>query len=147
PDLTPLESWGDYSPREGVWGLMQPAMGPVPVVGERRQDGLDLVMARSPQVFPGVETKATGDLLLAPGRVLGPGSHKGPFRARNFTEHLREAWQAVGKSVAPGVPFDQFWEEALRRGGVFTEVPVAKVQLSAALRLGRAHEALEGPGE
>src|SRR5262249_9753265 len=29
----------------------------------------------------------------------------------------------------------------------FTEVPVAKVQLSAALRLGRAHEALEGPGE
>src|SRR5207245_9918141 len=24
-----LESWGDYSPREGVVGLMQPAMSPI----------------------------------------------------------------------------------------------------------------------
>ncbi len=33
PDLTPLESWGDYSPREGVRGLGQPAMGGVPPRG------------------------------------------------------------------------------------------------------------------
>ena len=29
PNHTFLESWGDYSPREGVSGLMQPVMGPV----------------------------------------------------------------------------------------------------------------------
>src|SRR2546429_6357968 len=29
PDTHWLESWGDYSPREGVSGLMQPTMSPV----------------------------------------------------------------------------------------------------------------------
>src|SRR5262249_17491698 len=119
PDLTPLESWGDYAPREGVWGLMQPAMGAIPVLGERRQDALDLITARPSEVCPGVETKATGALLLDAGRALVPGSDKGPFRAKTFAEHLREAWLGMAKSVAPAVPFDQFWEEALRRGGVF----------------------------
>ena len=42
PDLTPLESWGDHSPRNGVWGILQPAMGPVPKVGPTNPDALDL---------------------------------------------------------------------------------------------------------
>ena len=29
PDNTTLESWGDYSPRESVHGLIQPVMTPV----------------------------------------------------------------------------------------------------------------------
>jgi molybdopterin-containing oxidoreductase family iron-sulfur binding subunit len=147
PDLTPLESWGDYSPREGVWALVQPAMGPVPVIGERRRDLLDLVLNRPEQVFPGVETKATGDLLLDTGRALVPGSDKGPFAAKTFADHLRAAWQALGRTAAPGVAFEQFWEDALRRGGTWSEVPAAKVALQPGLQVSAAGAALSGPGD
>ncbi len=138
PDLTPLESWGDYSPREGVRGLMQPAMGPVPPVESRREDALDLILKRSPEVFPGVQTKATGDVLLDTGRALVPGSEKGSLRAKTFADYLRESWREIAKRSAPGVPFDAFWEEALRRGGVWTEVPAAPVKLALqpAVKLG-----------
>ncbi len=147
PDVTPLESWGDFSPREGVWGLMQPAMGPVPVIGERRTDVIELVTEQKPEVFRGVQTKATGDLLLDTGRALVPGSDKGPFAAKTFADHLRDAWQGIGKTAAPGVPFEQFWEAALRRGGVFTEVPVVKVSVQSGLRVATEGGALAGPAD
>ncbi|MGH7264011.1 MAG: molybdopterin-dependent oxidoreductase, partial [Candidatus Rokuibacteriota bacterium] len=117
PDLTPLESWGDCSPREGVWGLMQPAMAVVPPAGPRREDVLDLILRRPTEIFPGVQTRATGDLLLDVGRALVPAAEKGPLRARTFADRLRDAWQGIAKTFAPGTPFDTFWEEALRRGG------------------------------
>src|SRR5262249_20022739 len=79
--------------------------------------------------------------------ALVPGSDKGPFRAKTFADHLREAWLGIAKSAAPAVPFEQFWEEALRRGGVFAEVPAAKVQLAAGPRLGGAPARLAGPAE
>ena len=84
PDLTPLESWGDYSPREGVWGLMQPAMGPVPKIGHTNPDVLDLPQlaalrnalgGQAPASFPGVDTKAAGDLLLDAGRARRADDH------------------------------------------------------------------------
>ena len=147
PDLTPLESWGDYAPREGVWALMQPAMGPVPVIGERRRDLIDMVLNRPEQVFPGVETKATGDLLLDTGRALVPAAATGPFAAKTFADHLRGAWQALARTAAPGVAFEQFWEEALRRGGVWSEVPAAKVSLQPGLQVSVGGAALAGPGD
>ncbi len=146
PDLTPLESWGDYSPREGVVGLMQPAMAPVPATGSRREDALELVFKRPPEVFPGVETKAAGDLLLDTGRALVPGD-KGPFRARTFADYLRETWQGIARTAAPGTPFETFWEEALRRGGLWRDVPATRVSLKAGLRLGGAAGRLEGPAD
>lgn len=61
PDHTPLESWGEYSPRPGVNGLMQPAVSPV------------------------FDTHATGDVLLASasrmGKDLGAASFKDLLRA------------------------------------------------------------------
>jgi molybdopterin-containing oxidoreductase family iron-sulfur binding subunit len=152
PDLTPLESWGDYSPREGVWGLMQPAMGPVPKVGDTNPDLLDLPQLaavrdalgrKAPTSFPGVDTKAAGDLLLDSGRALVPGSEKGIFQAKTFADYLRDAWRALGKSVAPKTAFDAFWEEALRRGGYWADVPVAKVALQPGVKVGAA-PAFEG---
>ncbi len=108
PDQVPLESWGDYSPREGVYGLMQPTMAPA----------------------PGFDGKAVGDLLLSLGRQVIPAPEgKGPFRWETFKDYLKEQWQTIAKSVVPGIPFDQFWEESLRRGGVWKSVATVPVQL------------------
>jgi anaerobic selenocysteine-containing dehydrogenase/Fe-S-cluster-containing dehydrogenase component len=138
PDLTPLESWGDYVAREGAWGLIQPAMAPVPEIGRRREDGLDIVLKRPGETFPGVDTLATGDLLLDVGRALVPGSEKekGPFAAKTWADYLREAWRQLGQKAAPSEPFDAFWEAALQRGGFFTDVPSPKVALPPGLRAG-----------
>ena len=137
PDLTPLEAWGDYAGREGVWGLIQPAMPPVPEVGRRREDGLDIIQKRPGESFPGVMTVATGDVLLETGRALVPGSEKekGLFAAKTWADHLREAWREIGQKAAPGQPFEAFWEEALRRGGHFSEPPPPKLALQGGLRL------------
>ena len=153
PDLTPLESWGDYSPRDGVWGLMQPAMGAVPKIADTNPDVLDLPQLarvrdalgkKAPATFPGVDTRATGDLLLDAGRALVPGSEKGVFQAKTFADYLRDAWRALGKSVAPKATFEAFWEEALRRGGYWADVPTAKVALQPGVKVGEAAVALEG---
>jgi molybdopterin-containing oxidoreductase family iron-sulfur binding subunit len=149
PDLTPLESWGDYSPRDGVWGLLQPVMAPVPKVGPTNPDVLDLPQLgavrdalgwKAPETFPGVETKATGDLLLDTGRELVPGAEKTLFQAKSFADYLRDSWRAMAKTVAPKAPFDGFWEDALRRGGYWADVPVTKVALRAGVKA-----SLQGP--
>jgi molybdopterin-containing oxidoreductase family iron-sulfur binding subunit len=153
PDLTPLESWGDYSPREGVWGLMQPAMAPVPKVGDTNPDALDLPQLKAVrdalgwkalESFPGVETKATGDLLLDAGRALIPGSEKNVFQPKTFADYLRESWRARAKSVAPKASFDAFWEEALRRGGYWVDLPAAKVAVQPGVKVAVQAAALEG---
>ena len=81
------------------------------------------------------------------GRALVPGSDKGPFAAKTFADHLRAAWQALGRTAAPGVAFEQFWEDALRRGGTWSEVPAAKVALQPGLQVSAAGAALSGPGD
>jgi anaerobic selenocysteine-containing dehydrogenase/Fe-S-cluster-containing dehydrogenase component len=144
PDLTPLESWGDHVAREGVFGLMQPAMTPVPAVGQRREDALDLVWKRPPETFAGIDTKASGDLLLDTGRTLVPGSEKGPLRAKTFADYVRESWQELHKRAAGAGPFEVFWEEALRRGGVWSDVPAAKVTLQPGVKLGTMPAPLDG---
>ena len=136
PDLTPLESWGDHSPREGVLGAHAAGHGSGaedrahqpgrarPPAAEGRARALG---QKAPESFPGIDTKATGDLLLDTGRALVPGSEKSVFQAKTFADHLRESWRALAKSAAPKAPFETFWEEALRRGGYWADVPVAKV--------------------
>jgi anaerobic selenocysteine-containing dehydrogenase/Fe-S-cluster-containing dehydrogenase component len=153
PDLTPLESWGDYSPRDGVWGIVQPVMAAVPKVGPTNPDALDLPQLKAvrdalgrkaPETFPGVETKATGDLLLEAGRALVPGSEKTVFKATSFADYLRESWRAMGKTVAQKSTFEEFWEEALRRGGYWADVPTAKVALRPGLKVSAQAPVLEG---
>ncbi|MBI5015480.1 MAG: 4Fe-4S dicluster domain-containing protein [Deltaproteobacteria bacterium] len=94
PTHTPLECWGDYSPRRGVTGLLQPVMGPV------------------------VGTKQLEDILLALGR-----SARGPhaFPWADARELLRESWRRrMPREAAPDA-FERFWETSLERGGVWTE--------------------------
>jgi anaerobic selenocysteine-containing dehydrogenase/Fe-S-cluster-containing dehydrogenase component len=74
PDTHWLESWGDYAPREGVTGLMQPAMAPVR------------------------DAKPMGDTLLLVARaVLGTQEGAGPLPWATFEQYLASVWQPVVK--------------------------------------------------
>ncbi|HMH51514.1 MAG TPA: molybdopterin-dependent oxidoreductase, partial [Candidatus Acidoferrum sp.] len=75
PDVHWLEGWGDYSPREGVLGLMQPTMSPIR------------------------DSRPMGDVLLALGRtVLGSEEGKGPLPWASFEQYLRSAWEPAIKA-------------------------------------------------
>jgi molybdopterin-containing oxidoreductase family iron-sulfur binding subunit len=74
PDTHWLESWGDYSPREGVVGLMQPTMKPIR------------------------DARPMGDVLLGVARsVLGVEEGKGPLPWATFEQYLKSSWEPVVK--------------------------------------------------
>src|SRR5713226_8632765 len=74
PDTHWLESWGDYSPREGLVGLIQPTMSPVR------------------------DARPMGDTLLALARaVLGTEEGKGPLPWPSFEEYVKSVWEPVVK--------------------------------------------------
>jgi molybdopterin-containing oxidoreductase family iron-sulfur binding subunit len=76
PDTHWLETWGDYSPRDGVVGLMQPTMSPVR------------------------DSRPMGDVLIAVGRaVLGTEEGKGPLPWASHQAYVRGAWAPI-----PGAP-------------------------------------------
>jgi len=91
PTHTFLESWGDYSPRKNVEGLLQPVMGPM------------------------FNTRHLGDILLSTGRKLA-GDKKFPWK--NFYEMLRAAWAQNRKGDGSS---GNFWQESLQRGGTWSE--------------------------
>jgi anaerobic selenocysteine-containing dehydrogenase/Fe-S-cluster-containing dehydrogenase component len=94
PNHTFLESWGDYSPREGVSGLMQPVMGPV------------------------FQTRSLGDLLISSGRKVR-GMDRFPWK--NYYQFLREYWIQKGKESEPDLNPDGFWQKTLEQGGTWKE--------------------------
>jgi molybdopterin-containing oxidoreductase family iron-sulfur binding subunit len=72
PDAHWLETWGDYAPREGVLGLLQPTMAPFR------------------------DSRPMGDVLLAVSRtVLGNEEGKGPLPWTNFEQYLRSVWEPL----------------------------------------------------
>jgi molybdopterin-containing oxidoreductase family iron-sulfur binding subunit len=74
PDTHWLESWGDYAPREGVMGLMQPTMKPIR------------------------DSRPMGDVLLAVARtILGAEEGKGPLPWSTFEQFIRATWEPVAK--------------------------------------------------
>jgi molybdopterin-containing oxidoreductase family iron-sulfur binding subunit len=74
PDTHWLESWGDYSPREGVVGLMQPTMSPVR------------------------DSRPMGDVLLAVARaVLNTEEGKGPLPWPSMEQFVRTTWEPLVK--------------------------------------------------
>jgi anaerobic selenocysteine-containing dehydrogenase len=90
PTHTFLESWGDYSPRKNVEGLLQPVMGPM------------------------LDTRQLGDILLSAGRKFA-GEKKFPWK--NFYEMLRAAWGQRGKGKESP---EAFWQDCLQRGGTWS---------------------------
>ncbi len=130
PALHPLESWGDYAAEDGVIGLMQPTMGPVQIDGKP------------------VEGKAAGDILLSVARAaLGSEEGKGPLKWSAFQDYVVEEWKKLAAVYGAGKPFPDFWEAALKRGGVWRAAPAAGAAVTVdASRVAAAPTKLEGDG-
>jgi anaerobic selenocysteine-containing dehydrogenase/Fe-S-cluster-containing dehydrogenase component len=107
PMHDPLESWGDYSPREGVYSLMQPVMRPI------------------------FSTRSLGDTLLSLAKKIDKMANQLPWPS--FYDYLRESWGALQKNLGDTQPFESFWEQALRQGGVWRETAKEAVQLNPEL--------------
>jgi molybdopterin-containing oxidoreductase family iron-sulfur binding subunit len=87
PDHSPLESWGDSSPRPGVRSLVQPAVSPL------------------------YDTRAMEDVLLEVGRALGAAMPAGTFH-----DVLKAAWSGVefDSALARGGEFPDAPSPAIR---------------------------------
>jgi anaerobic selenocysteine-containing dehydrogenase/Fe-S-cluster-containing dehydrogenase component len=122
PNHHALERWDDARPRAGVFSLMQPVMEPV------------------------FRTMNTGDVLLQVARKAGGALAK--FDAPSYEAHLKARWQALAAEQGGGANPDEFWREALGRGGVYRPRPaVPAVSLTVPLPLElKAHPA-QGDGE
>ncbi|MEO5511069.1 MAG: molybdopterin-dependent oxidoreductase, partial [Longimicrobiales bacterium] len=94
PDHHFLEAWGDYTPRTGVTGIVQPVMMPV------------------------FNTKQTGDVLLSVARRANAVL---PNAAQTFYDYLRGTWQrTLFAQAGGGAPFDDWWADSLQTGFVET---------------------------
>jgi len=100
PGRHALESLGDSRSVSGVWTLQQPAMRQVPLF----------------------DTRPAGDTLIA----LAQGAGFGRFPA-SWEEYLRNEWRPLHQRFGAGRTFDAFWDESLRRGGVWEEKRAAAV--------------------
>ncbi|MGQ0792838.1 MAG: molybdopterin-dependent oxidoreductase [Deltaproteobacteria bacterium] len=108
PDITNLERWGDYAPRDGVYGLIQPAMNTVNLFN----------------------AKPMGDVMLSVSKQID--SIKEGFAWKDFYEYLRDEWKnSVMPAVAPGSDFDSFWAECVQNGGIYREPAPIAVSLSS----------------
>lgn len=105
PDHTTIEKWGDFLPREGVYGLIQPVMSPV------------------------FGTKATGDVILSISSQID--GIKDQFAWKTFYDYLRDTWRnEVQPKFAADEDFETFWNESVQGGGVFREAEATQIQLS-----------------
>ena len=97
-----FESWGDYSPRPGVTGFMQPVMGPV------------------------FNTKHMGDILISTGKKV-KGEDSFPFK--DYYDALQGYWTRI--SAEAGIEsFDTFWQNSIMQGGYWPEQSAAAQALS-----------------
>lgn len=96
PTHTPFEAWGDHSPKRGITGFNQPVMGPL------------------------FNTRHVGDVLLSVGRRI-----RGPerFPAESFHALQKVAWRDKGRTAEPGMSDEAFWQETVRRGGLWESPP------------------------
>ncbi|HWP83369.1 MAG TPA: molybdopterin-dependent oxidoreductase [Bacteroidota bacterium] len=97
PIHTSLESWGDYEPYEGVYGLMQPVMQPV---------------------FK--STRMLGDVLI---QLKDSLTNRTTFSKTEqpFYEYVKARWRMLQRQIGSRQEFEVWWTEALANGGVFPE--------------------------
>jgi Fe-S-cluster-containing dehydrogenase component len=111
PPNTPLESWGDQRPYEGVYSLLQPVMQPV------------------------FDTREAGDILIQLGQKAGKGFSKkatGETPLNTFEDYLKAGWTELYQTKAIANDFNKFWLESLERGGLFdagNELPLSGLKI------------------
>ncbi len=91
-----FETWGDYSPRQGVSGFLQPIMGPV------------------------FNTRGLGDILISTGKKV---KSEISFPWRDFNLALQGYWTRAYKDSGGSGTFRSFWENLLMRGGYWPQSP------------------------
>ncbi len=102
PDTHALESLGDAEPARGVYALIQPSM----------------------QKLPMFDARPAGDTLIGLARAGG-------FAAalpETWADFLMRRWGPMHSRFGAGRDFDSFWNDALRTGGVWEEVPAMTVR-------------------
>ncbi len=102
PSNYSFESWGDYSPRKGVTGFMQPVMGTV------------------------FNTKQMGDILISTGKKV-KGEDSFPFK--DFYDALQGYWTRIA-TEAGAESSDTFWEKSIMQGGYWLEQSAGTQELS-----------------
>jgi molybdopterin-containing oxidoreductase family iron-sulfur binding subunit len=105
PVHTFLESWGDWVPREGVYGLMQPAVRPLE------------------------DSKHVGEVFIELSRLIR-GDESKLSGYETYYDFLVDEWRQLAGMLQSEQPFPEFWEKALRNGGLFTGARTPPVQLS-----------------
>jgi Fe-S-cluster-containing dehydrogenase component len=120
PNHHALERWDDAAPREGVRSLMQPVMEPV------------------------FKTRATGDVVLQLAKAGG--AAPAGLTAPSFEAYLKEVWAGLARTRGAG-DAEEFWREALRTGGVFTDPPVTAVRLASGAAASAELPNFDGDGE
>ncbi len=122
PDNTTLEKWGDYIPREGIHGLIQPIMKPV------------------------FNTSSTGDVILSLSKKIE--GLKDKFAQPTFYDYLRDSWKTIHSQFGSDKDFETFWLEAVQKGGVYKDVLPAQVKFSdEALKIPLSEPKFEGEGD
>jgi molybdopterin-containing oxidoreductase family iron-sulfur binding subunit len=116
PDRHFLESWGDASPRPGIYSLQQPAM----------------------EAVPHFDSKQTGDVLLSVAARAGS-----PVGPATTYEHIRNRWQQLYSTLGASEDFEAWWRGALKKGVV--EVPVPESEGPVALRQPDASLVFDAP--
>lgn len=122
PSSLPFEEWGDYQPRNGVYGLQQPVMRPL------------------------FESRGFGDILLSLAKGIN-GNKTEKLSLNSFHDYLKDSWKRIHKELSPETDFDNFWEESLRRGGVFRAGADKEVKLSTKISLDSKIDLKKGEGD
>jgi molybdopterin-containing oxidoreductase family iron-sulfur binding subunit len=120
PNSHALERWDDARPRAGVASLMQPVMEPV------------------------FKTLPTGDLLLKVAQKVGGPLAK--LNAPSYEVYLKRRWAELARTKGAG-DADQFWREALARGGVFDTTPAPVPVKLASAAASYTRPSFEGGGD
>jgi molybdopterin-containing oxidoreductase family iron-sulfur binding subunit len=105
PIHSPLESWGDYVPIDGTYGLMQPMVRPLG------------------------NSKHFGEVLLELSKWAGEGSLNLSGH-ESYYSYLVNSWKDLARTLEPEKSFKDFWESALRGGGYFKEPEISPMVLS-----------------
>lgn len=78
---------------------------------------------------PVFDTRQTGDVLLS---VAGSvGFARAGLVVPTYKEYLQGRWQQLQRRLRDRRPFETFWSESLQAGGIWTDIPPARVRLAA----------------